>query len=84
MIEELKSIRSAMTVKELAEKLSLSEREIYKLAATNQIPHFKIGSSIRFDPAAVLEWLEERTLSPVPRRSPSSVRPHRERLSDIA
>lgn len=73
-----------MTVRELAEILHLSQREIYKLAASNQIPHFKIGSSVRFDAAAVLLWLEERTMMPAVRRSPSSVRPHRERLSNIA
>ena len=84
MLEELKAKRSAMTVKEVAEILSLSQREIYKLAASNQIPHFKIGSSVRFEPSMVLVWLEERMLMPTARRSPSSVRPHRERLSDIA
>jgi excisionase family DNA binding protein len=84
MLEELKTKRSAMTVKEVAEILSLSQREIYKLAASNQIPHFKIGSSVRFEPSMVLTWLEERMLMPTARRSPSSVRPPRERLSNIA
>ena len=59
MLEELKAKRSAMTVKEVADILSLSRREIYKLAASNQIPHFKIGSSVRFEPSMVLIWLEE-------------------------
>ena len=54
MLEDLKARRSALTVKELAELLSLSQREIYKLAATNQIPHFKIGSSVRFEPSTIL------------------------------
>lgn len=84
MLEELKAKRSAMTVKEVADVLHLSQREIYKLAATNQIPHFKIGASVRFDPVMLLVWLEEKTLMPAVRRSPSSVRPHREQLSNIA
>lgn len=84
MLEMLKTRQSALTVKDLADILSLSQREIYKLAATNQIPHFKIGSSVRFDPTTVLVWLEEKTLSPASRRSPSSVRPHHERQSNIA
>ena len=84
MLEELKTRRKAMTVREVADILSLSEREIYKLAASNQIPHFKIGSSVRFDAAAVLLWLEEKKMMPAVRRSPSSVRLHRERLSNIA
>ena len=84
MFEELRTRRSAMTVKELADMLSLSQREVYKLAATNQIPHIKIASSVRFDPATVLVWLEAKMLTPASRRSPSSVRPSRERSSNIA
>ena len=84
MIELLKLRRSALTVREVAEILSLSEREIYKLAASNRIPHFRIGASVRFDSESLVEWLESRMLKPSDRRSPSSVRPHRERLSDIA
>ena len=84
MLEDLKARHSAMTVRELAEILHLSAREIYKLAATNQIPHFKIGSSVRFDAAAVLVWLEEKAIASGARRPPSSVRLRRERLSKIA
>lgn len=80
MLELLKGRRSAMTVRELAEILHLSQRAIYKLAATNQIPHFKIGSSVRFDAAAVLVWLEEK------KRIPASTHPRlrRERRSSLA
>ena len=84
MLEELKTRRKAMTVREVADILNLSQREIYKLAASNQIPHFKIGSSVRFDPASVLTWLESRALVPTVRRSPSSVRPSGERASNVA
>lgn len=84
MLEELKAKRTAMTVKELAKILSLSQREVYKLAATNQIPHFKIGTSVRFDPPAVIVWLEAKMLTPTVRRSPSYAHPHRARLSDTA
>jgi excisionase family DNA binding protein len=84
MLEDLKARHSAMTVRELAEILHLSQREIYKLAATSQIPHFKIGASVRFDAAAISVWLEEKAIIPSVRRPPSPVRPQRERLSKIA
>ena len=84
MLEELKAKRAALTVKELAKILSLSEREIYKLAASNQIPHLKIGASVRFDPPALVIWLEAKMLTPIIRHSPSSARPRHERLSDTA
>ena len=83
MLEELKAKRSAMTVKEVAKILNLSQREIYKLAAANQIPHFKIGTSVRFDPPAVIVWLEAKMMTPAVRRSPYS-HPHRQRLSNTA
>jgi excisionase family DNA binding protein len=70
MLEELRAKRSAMTVKEVAKVLNLSQRKIYKLAAANQIPHFKIGTSVRFDPPAVIGWLEAKMLTPAVRRSP--------------
>jgi len=38
-----------VTAKELSEYLKLSESTIYKLAATGEIPGFKIGDSWRFD-----------------------------------
>ena len=84
MLEELKAKQAALTVKELAKMLSLSERKIYKLAASNQIPHLKIGASVRFDPPALVIWLEAKMLTPIIRHSPSSARPRRERLSDTA
>jgi hypothetical protein len=34
----------------------MSERQVYKLAAENRIPCFKIGGSVRFDPAAPLSF----------------------------
>jgi excisionase family DNA binding protein len=51
---------AALTVSEVAAILSVSERQVYKLAATNRIPSFKIGASIRFDPADFAEWLRNK------------------------
>ena len=42
--------RNALTVSDVAELLNISERQVYKLAAENRIPSFKIGGSVRFDP----------------------------------
>ncbi len=38
-----------MTAKELSKFLKLSESTIYKLAASGEIPGFKIGDSWRFE-----------------------------------
>ena len=59
---------TALTVSEVAEILSVSERQVYKLASEGVIPSFRIGSSIRFDPAQVAAWLRKKA-------APISVRP---------
>ena len=38
-----------LTAKELSQYLKLSESTIYKLAATGEIPAFKVGDSWRFE-----------------------------------
>jgi excisionase family DNA binding protein len=74
LADSLDARTTALTVAELAELLSISERQVYKLAASNRIPSFKIGGSVRFDPADVAAWLRQRMV-PVPVRS---VRPQRD------
>jgi excisionase family DNA binding protein len=54
--------RAALTVSEVAGILSVSERQVYKLAASNRIPSFRIGGSVRFDPAAIADWLRQKML----------------------
>ena len=75
IVEILRARHSAITVPELAAILSISTRQIYKMAAANRIPNFKIGSSVRFDPLALREWLEEKELptGSSRRRPPASV-----------
>ncbi len=72
--DTLKDRQTAITVSELAKLLTLSPRQLYKMAAANRIPNFKVGSSIRFDPGEIREWIEEGR--PVLKRKPPvSARP---------
>jgi excisionase family DNA binding protein len=48
-----------LTVKEVAEYLKLAQKTVYKLAANNQIPAFKVGNSWRFKKTDIEEWIEE-------------------------
>lgn len=48
----------AINVAELAWVLDVSERHIYKLVQSGEIPHFRVGSSVRFDPQIVDRWLQ--------------------------
>jgi excisionase family DNA binding protein len=46
-----------VTAKEVGQFLKLSESTIYKLAATGEIPGFKIGDSWRFDMDEILNLI---------------------------
>jgi excisionase family DNA binding protein len=50
----------ALTVNDVATMLSVSPRQVYKLAAEHRIPCFKIGGSVRFDPVAIATWLRQK------------------------
>jgi excisionase family DNA binding protein len=49
-----------MTVREVADFLKVTERTIYRLAAKNQIPSFKVGGSWRFRRTDLVKWMSEQ------------------------
>lgn len=49
-----------LTTKELAEYLKLNQITIRKWTCQKQIPHFKIGKSVRFDLDTINAWLQEQ------------------------
>ena len=49
-----------LTVKQLAELLNMSERNIYFLIQAGGLPNFKLGKSVRFDKAEILKWLQDK------------------------
>jgi excisionase family DNA binding protein len=55
--QRIEEIKRAMTVGEVAELLAVSPITVYKLAKAGRLPSFRIGTSVRFDPRAVAEWL---------------------------
>lgn len=63
LAEYLEGKPRALMVSEVAALLSVSERQIYKLAAENRIPHLRIAGSIRFDPLALAGWLRREIVS---------------------
>ena len=73
LADSLEKRATALTVRELAKLLSISERQVYELAASNRIPSFKIGGSVRFDPSTFAAWLRGRMV-PVPAISISAGR----------
>jgi excisionase family DNA binding protein len=60
LADSLEKRATALTVSDVASLLNISERQVYKLAADGRILCFKIGNSIRFDPAAFAAWLRQK------------------------
>lgn len=52
------SRKTALTVEEVAELLSVSKRLVYQLVSIGQIPHFRVGSAVRFEPGRLGMWLQ--------------------------
>lgn len=46
-----------LTIKEVAQFLKVTEKTIYRLAAAEQIPAFKVGGSWRFQKAEIDRWI---------------------------
>jgi len=53
----------AWSAPELADLLGCTGKHIYALAKSGRLPHLRIGSMIRFDPAATAEWLRDRFIA---------------------
>ncbi|MBZ4373195.1 helix-turn-helix domain-containing protein [Corallococcus sp. AS-1-6] len=52
------SMQDAWDVRRAAQFLAISEKTLYRLAAEGSVPSFKVGGSLRFDPARLLAWRE--------------------------
>ncbi|MGH9587227.1 MAG: helix-turn-helix domain-containing protein [Acidobacteriaceae bacterium] len=74
LIEQiLEQKRGALRANDIAQILDLSAKQIYKMAATGEIPSLRIANSVRFDPHDFAAWLKARSSAPdVEPRSVSS------------
>jgi excisionase family DNA binding protein len=48
---------------EIAVMTGWSKGYVYDLAKRGQIPHYRIGRSVRFDPEKVKAWLDEHEIA---------------------
>ena len=53
--------REILTLSEVAEYLKVAERTIYRLAAAQKLPAFKVGGAWRFSRAEIDEWIKRQT-----------------------
>lgn len=52
--------RPMLTVQAVAQRLTCSTATVRRLAATGELPHIRIGSLMRFEPADVEQFLEQQ------------------------
>ena len=60
LVELVQNKTEALRVRDVAPILGVSIQQVYKMAASGQIPSFRIASSVRFDPEDFAVWLKER------------------------
>lgn len=47
-----------LTIKQVADYLKVNERTIYRLAASAELPAFKVGNAWRFKRSALEAWIQ--------------------------
>ena len=45
-------------IKAMAKRLDVPVSWLYSRTRTGEIPHYKIGKYVKFDPEAVMTWIE--------------------------
>jgi len=66
IIQALEAKDQALKARELAKLLGVTRQQIYKMAAEGALPSFRVGTSVRFDPQQVADWLEAKMPQRVP------------------
>ena len=49
-----------LTPRQAAEALQISERKLWSMKASGEIPHVLLGRSVRYPVADLQQWIEER------------------------
>jgi excisionase family DNA binding protein len=47
----------------IVESTGWSVKHVYRLAQLRQIPHYRFGGAVRFDPQEFAEWLESHRIA---------------------
>jgi excisionase family DNA binding protein len=61
-----KPMPSLLKAREVAALLNVPDQTVYQWVSQRKIPHYKIGKSVRFDPAEIAEWLRGRKVEASP------------------
>lgn len=61
-------LEELLDVEDVGRILKKKRDAIYKMAERRQIPHYRIGKTLRFSPSAIQAWLAERAARPFSRK----------------
>jgi len=64
----------ALTIKELAKYLNVTERTIYNLLERGELPGFKVGANWRFRKEDIDKWIEDNKKMNVPAKKQQNKR----------
>jgi excisionase family DNA binding protein len=56
------SLPQLLTINQLADRLGGTPRHVRRLVAERRVPYLKVGRFVRFDPAEIAAWLDERRM----------------------
>jgi len=60
VVASLRTRTTFISATELATLLSVTRMAIHNWTTAGTIPHYRVATRIRFDPAEVADWLERR------------------------
>ena len=60
MSDQLDSGQLLLTSRQAAQALQISERKLWSMKASGEIPHVLLGRSVRYPVADLQQWIEER------------------------
>jgi excisionase family DNA binding protein len=72
----VESRKTAMKVSEVAALLNVSQRLVYQLVEIGEVPYFRVGSAVRFEPKALSVWLHEKMNKCKNRRAVKAIEPN--------
>ena len=53
-------VQLALSVKGAAEALDIGTSKVYQMVASGELPHIRLGGSVRVPVAALEAWVQER------------------------
>jgi excisionase family DNA binding protein len=62
--EQPRTRKQALNVRDLAEIIQVEEGTVRRHIRQGDIPYFRVGMILRFDPSDISDWLEGNSLSP--------------------